>query len=259
MQVRSLGFATDLMVLREGGSSVVDRGDHLVVHTDQEPDYWWGNFVLVEGPEHIRQGLRTFRREFPNARHTAVGVDGTDGIVPLTAGDWGLEPDVSVVLTATALKLARPVAAEVHVLSSEADWDGLLELRQLDDYPGAGASFQRGRVAAAKRVAASGKGLYFGAFRRGQLVSTLGIVTDGSGTARFQHVQTHPAHRRRGLATHLTAAAAAVAGERWTLDRMVIVADGEGPAIGLYRALGFQQAELQVQLASSPTSGPRIA
>lgn len=253
MQVHSLGFATDLMVLRAEGSSVVDKGDHLVVQTTQEPGYWWGNFVLVDGADHIGQGLRAFRREFPNARHTAVGVDGTDGEVPHMFGDLGLEPNVSVVLTASTLEPApAPTATtDVHALSSEADWKGLFELRQQDRSPGADASFQRARVAAARRVTDSGKGLFLGAFRAGQLVSTLGIVSDGSGTARFQHVQTHPAHRRQGLGTHLTSAAAAIAQRCWTIDRLVIVADPAGPAIGLYRSLGFEQAELQVQLASS--------
>lgn len=252
MQVRSLGFSTDLMVLQAEGSSIVDHGEHLIIQTAQEPDYWWGNFVLVAGPDHIEQGLEAFRREFPNAHHTAVGVDGTDGeLVSPMVEALGLEPEVSVVLTAATLAPAAVLNAQVHVLSSEEDWQGLFELRRQDDHLGADASFQRGRVAAAKHLTDAGKGLFLGAFRGGELVSALGIVSDGSGTARFQHVQTHLAYRRQGLASHLISAAAAIAQRRWTLDRLVIVADPAGPAIGLYRALGFEQAELQVQLAGS--------
>ena len=257
MRVRSLGFATDLMVLQADGSSIVDHGDYLIIQTPQEPDYWWGNFVLVAGPDHIEQGLEAFRREFPNAHHTAVGLDGTDGEVPPIVEALGLEPEVSAVLTASTLAPAAGLNADVHALSSEEDWKALFELRQQGDHPAADASFQRGRVAAAKRLTDSGKGLFLGAFRGGQLVSALGIVSDGSGTARFQHVQTHPAHRRQGLASHLISATAAIAQRRWRLDRLVIVADPGGPAIGLYRSAGFEQTELQVQLVDSANWGTR--
>lgn len=252
MPVRSLGFLTDLMVLRAGGSSIAEMGELVVVRTAYEPDYWWGNFVLVLWPERVEEGLRVFRREFPAARHLAIGIDGISGEVPATVPNHGLEPDISAVLTAPALAPAAHVDAEVRELSNDADWEDLFELRMQDDYPGADASFQRARVAAAKRLCRSGTGFFLGAFRRGQLVSTLGIVSDGSGAARFQHVQTHLEHRRQGLASHLTAAAAGMAHRRWPIDRLVIVADPKGPAIGLYRALGFRQVELQVQLTRPP-------
>ena len=41
------GWATDVAVLRHSGSVVEDRGDHLVVRTPQNPDYYWGNCILV--------------------------------------------------------------------------------------------------------------------------------------------------------------------------------------------------------------------
>lgn len=79
MGVRSLGFATDLAARRAGGSSVVDAGDHVVARSVDNPTYWWGNFVLVRGPEDVERGLRISRREFPAAGHVAIGTDGTGG------------------------------------------------------------------------------------------------------------------------------------------------------------------------------------
>ena len=86
MQVRSLGFATDLAVLRAGGSIVVEADDHLVVRTPSNPSYWWGNFVLVADPELAARGVDVFHREFPGARHLAIGVDGAGGAVPPAPG-----------------------------------------------------------------------------------------------------------------------------------------------------------------------------
>lgn len=41
MEVRSLGYRTDLALLRLGGSEFEDRGDHLVVRTPHNPTFWW--------------------------------------------------------------------------------------------------------------------------------------------------------------------------------------------------------------------------
>ncbi len=254
MHVRSLGYSTDLSVLRAEGSSVEDDGDAIVVVTLQEPSYWWGNFVLVANPESIGRGIGSFTRTFPRAAHVAIGVDGTDGFVPPADARLGLEPEVSVVLTAPRLAAGTPVDAEVRALSTDRDWEGLVALRQGDGQPGADAAFHRARVAAAARVTGTGAGIYFGAFRGGRLVSSLGIVSDGCGTARFQHVLTRADHRKQGLASHLVATAGAVAGQRWGTRLLVITADPDGPAINLYLALGFEEVQRQLQLVRAPAS-----
>ena len=41
MEVRSLGYRTDLAILTLEGSQVTDCGDHLVIRTPGNPDYWW--------------------------------------------------------------------------------------------------------------------------------------------------------------------------------------------------------------------------
>ena len=50
MEVRSLGYRTDLMIRALEGSQLADRGDYLVVRTPQNPSYWWGNFLLLSDP-----------------------------------------------------------------------------------------------------------------------------------------------------------------------------------------------------------------
>ena len=48
MDVESLGYRTDLALLRLGGSTIEDRGDHLVVRSPYNPTFYWGNFLLLE-------------------------------------------------------------------------------------------------------------------------------------------------------------------------------------------------------------------
>ena len=76
MRVRSIAFQTDIGIRRLGGATVADRGDHLVIETPANPDYWWGNFILLSTPPATgaADDLRTmFTGAFPTAAHIAFG------------------------------------------------------------------------------------------------------------------------------------------------------------------------------------------
>lgn len=135
MEVRSLGFQTDLMVRRLSGSTVLDRGDHLVVQTPLNPFFYWGNFLLIPPPgrSELERWIGVFEADFPEAGHIALGIDGVDG----SLGDLdlspipGLEPDVAEVMTADGIvgPGSLPPAAILRELHSDDDWVQVLELR----------------------------------------------------------------------------------------------------------------------------------
>ena len=78
MRVTSLGFRTDVALRVLEGAEVTDRGDYLVVRSPGNPDFWWGNFLLLAawpGPGTGDRWLARFAAEFPLARHVALGVD----------------------------------------------------------------------------------------------------------------------------------------------------------------------------------------
>ncbi|MBV9292877.1 MAG: GNAT family N-acetyltransferase [Frankiales bacterium] len=264
MEVRSLGWQTDLMVRRLAGSSVEDRGDHIVVRTPHNPDYWWGNFFLMPAPPRAGDAetwLAQFAAEFPGAAHVAIGLDGVDGDVghepDLRAA--GLVPELSVVLTTTTLP--QPVrvdpAAEVRALTTDEDWEQETALRLLvrDVDEVAGERFIRRRIAETRELIDSGRGLWVGGFVDGRLVSSLGLVTDGSGLGRYQTVETHPEFRRRGLAGLGIRHAAELAMASYGVNRLVIIADVDYFALDLYRRLGFADAERQAQWERPAPSG----
>lgn len=260
MEIASLAFRTDLMVLALGGSEVERRDGYVVVRTHANPTYFWGNFVLFAtpvAPGEVARLLELFAEEFPAAAHVAWGIDTVDGTVgaedELLAAGFHVSRDT--VLTAPRLQGAtRPVDADVRPLRGDADWSQSLALHVAcadPENPHVTEAFLAGQVAAARVLCDRGHATWFGAFEDRKLRSSLGIVSDGSRLARFQAVETHPDARRRGLASALVHRAGRTALDRGA-TRLVIVADPAYHAIGIYRALGFVESETQVQLTRLP-------
>ena len=259
--MRSLAYRTDLMIRRLAGAEITAYDDHVVVRTPHNPDFWWGNFVLLREP--VGRGAASrwtdvFAGAFPDARHLALGIDGTDGR-PGDAGDvalLGVEVDVLTVLTARGLPPpAVEPAYDCRRLRSDDDWQQLLALRAActDGDDGSDARVFRERsVREIHGITGAGHGAWFGAFLDGVMRAGLGIFSDRAGVARYQAVETHPDFRRRGLATALLHAAGLHATGQLDAHTLVIVADTGSDALRLYRSLGFAGAERQVQLLRPP-------
>lgn len=248
------------MVLRLGGSVVTDRGDHVVVRSPHNPTFWWGNFVLFDRPGDVAERLELFAAEFPGADHVAWGIDSVDG----TAGDEkalaeaGFNIGRDTVMTATAVnEPPRPnTVAGLRTHRSDADWSQELELRiATSDLSGADHREFLGRQVAAERaICERGDAVWFGAYEGDRLRSSLGLVHDGSGLARYQSVGTHPDSRGRGLASTLVHHAARYGFDVLGAERLVMVADPGYLAIRIYRSLGFADTETQVQLTRAPAA-----
>ena len=262
MEIRSLGYRTDLMVLRAGGSVLTDSGDHIVVRTPDNPTFYWGNFILFAEPGGLAEQLDLFAKEFPEAEHVAFGIDSVDGF----AGDeteWtaaGFTIGRDTVMTATEiLEPARPnTTATLRPLTDDADWDQQFELRwsTLEQAENdAHREFLRAKLAGERRMAEAGTATWFGAFEDDRLLSSLGLVTTDFDPelARYQSVGTRPDARGRGLASALVHHAGRYAFDELGVRRLVMVADPDYLAIRIYRALGFTDGETQVQLTRPPT------
>ena len=261
MEVRSLGYRTDLAILTLEGSQIADRGDYLVIRTPGNADYWWGNFLLLRRLDRGSGGdwVARFAAEFPDARHIALGVDETEADVVPSGELAGMAMQRNAVMRATSVH-APPypnTEAVFRPLAGEADWRQSLEVASAvsADEPGVDRGFLVARLAARRALAEAGQGAWFGAFVDGALVCQLGIVSGEPGLARYQSVETHPAARRRGLAGTLVwhAGSTALSGDPSTL---VMVADPEDIAIRVYRSVGFTVAEAQIGFIRQPDGTP---
>jgi ribosomal protein S18 acetylase RimI-like enzyme len=260
MEISSLAFRTDLAMLEHSGSTVDDRGDHLVVRTPENPTYWWGNFLLLaQAPADqaaAQAWLDTFQRELPGARHRTFGVDGVaggrDDLAPFVA--LGLEPDVSSVMTATAVHPpARPnTDATLRPLTADEDWEQQVVLSGVGEEHGYDLDFCTAKVRAERSLVEQGYGAWWGAFDGDVLLSSMGLFTASEGLARFQNVKTHPDARGRGLAGTLVHRVSRYGFDELGAHTLVMVADPDYLAIRIYRSVGFTDTERQLQVERKP-------
>ena len=257
MRIDSPGLTTDLDLLRLQGSTVTDHGDHLVVRTEANPTFWWGNFLLVPTAarsDEVERWTLRFEDELPGTHHRAIAFtqDGGDTDAWAAQG-WDVEVDVDLATTSVPSGGDVPNGIRLAPLTTDDDWEQSALVGGSDTPEHRRDSrlvFERRRAAAQRGLVESGRARWFGAFDDGLLVANLGIVRLG-GLARYQDVVTLESHRRRGIAGALVRAAGEWALEDPAVGSLVIVADDGGPAIGLYQRAGFVEVARHVGASRS--------
>ena len=119
MEIRSLGYATDIALLAMSGSIVEQFGDHAIVRSPHNPSHWWGNFLLLGSmPARRDQSgwIARFHEAFPHSTHVAIGIDVDYGSAEALQGfsEAGLGVNCFVVMTASVVEL--PAVADDAVV-----------------------------------------------------------------------------------------------------------------------------------------------
>lgn len=259
----SPGWTTDLAILQLTGSTIDDRGDHLVVRTPANPGYHWGNCLLVTDPGSVDDAARwhdAFVDAFPAAGWIAIGLPR----LPDDTEAWTsrlIDLEQNDVLTTPTLPRASTLPDGYTVRQLEGDdWElvvsrDLAENARTGEYEAAShEQFSRAAVAARRDLSERGAAACIGAFAGEVLCADLGIVRCGT-TARYQAVGTAPGHRRRGLASHLLGVAA-----EWSADSgcdsWVIVTETTNDAGRVYRLAGFTLDDAVVSAYRRPPLQP---
>lgn len=259
MKIITAGWETDLAILRHSGSSIEEFENHIVVRSPHNPDYHWGNFILVSNSSLVGDGerwMKTFSDAFPEATWVAIGLPE----FPSSADTWA-SFDVDLERMAVLKALVPPSIPEIsshytaRILEGD-DWN-LLLAREISENKNSGEedpkAFERyisNAIKGYEELCRKGLAAWFGAFHDSELVSDLGIVICGE-TARYQSVQTDEKHRRNGLASHLLGLAANWAGQNGCTS-WVIVTESTNDAGRVYRKAGFNPDFETVTVYRSP-------
>lgn len=260
MKIQSLGRQTDLIFAYFSGS-VVDKGDHLLIQTPDNPGYYWGNYIIFNRPPQLGDlqiWKDLFDQEFPyykEPQHYAFAWD-TPEAGPGEPEEFlraGFELETSVVLSAkevVAPKRHNP-KVEVRKITSGPDWEAVLEnqMRCADPkYLHANyETFKRKQMSDYQRMAQAGWGDWFGAFMGDTLLGDLGIFYNGQ-VGRFQNVETHPAYYRQGICSSLIFEASQSAFCDYQVETLVMVADPQYHAARIYESVGFQRVDTTYSL-----------
>jgi ribosomal protein S18 acetylase RimI-like enzyme len=100
--------------------------------------------------------------------------------------------------------------------------------------------FRRSAMQRMATMQSAGSGLWFGALAGSVLAADCGLVHDGV-MGRFQYVETQAEWRRRGLCRALVWHVCHHAFNALGLQRLMMCADPNDVAIGIYRSVGFVQ------------------
>ena len=259
MQLRSLGYRTDLMFHRFEGD-VTDRGRYLVIRTPSNPTYRWGNFLLFDappGPGDFEQWTALFEQEVgkpPEVTHKVFGWDAVGDVqgevAPFLEAGYTLE--TSVVMATSTLKRPQKYDRDVDIRAlTEADYAAVVDLHVLSGFEGESEAdyrrFWEATMQGFGRMVRAGRGAWFGAFLGDELVADMGVFTDGE-LARYQAVVTHPEYRRRGICGTLLYEVGRYALGQRGAQTLVIVADNAYFAKNIYASVGFAPRERQLGL-----------
>ena len=264
----SPGWQTHLMFADFDGE-VTEHADHIVVRSPRSPGYYWGNFLLYDrlptaadfGPW-MQRFEEAIRQPEPGTGHVAFGMQAqADSFNPpqpfIDAGFTGFGVATLTLQQSGLLPLSKEPGAEFELrpLRLPAEVSGIVELNMAcndEGYEPEGyRQFRTHQMQRYADMAAAGMGHWWGALHQWQVVAALGLFGQRH-TGRFQHVETHPDFRRQGLCRALVHAACTHGFGQMGWHTLVMGADPDDVAMGIYRQVGFQQHDTLWMLERRP-------
>ncbi len=249
-------------------SKVARKESYVFVHTQERPDFVWGNYILMIHDPQIQQFtelVKLWLDEFashPEVDTVAItwesGLASTEVYVPHRGSrlphSFDLTAGTVMQAEASTVRYADDVSGLlIHPVEGSAMWSELeaLWITNLGDGSAESSDFLSWRVESYRSLIDAGRGEWWGAWAEGTLCGTAGLFW-GDGVGSFQEVVTHAPYRRQGIASRLCSQMASAFFESNPAGNLVVVAERNSVAERVYRRLGFRPTTLQWNL-----TGPR--
>lgn len=260
MIINSLGLKTDLLFNRFAGK-VIDRGDYIVVRTDSRPQYFWGNYLIMNHPPDdgdFHKWIDLFESEIGSREQrgfmaiTWDSVTGEQGRLEKFF-EAGFSINKSIILTAE--KVLQPPKfnpdVEIRSFTTDEDWNSYLDIHFSDDW-GYGNEESQNQFLTKERdnlrlMVNRGYGMRFLADYHGVPVGDVGVYWEGD-IGRFSNVGTHRHYQRRGVCSTMIYTTSRFMLEQKGIKTLVMEADAEYHAARIYQTVGFNQTELRFSL-----------
>lgn len=265
IKLQSLGLATDLMLIEYNGS-ISRRENYYVVRTVSNPSFWYGNLLIFDDPPapgDFEKWTALFKREIAQKQKTQHmvflwdTVNGEKGVTEQFLKN-GFKLDQSIVLTTE--KVIPPdkynTDIQVRVLESDEDWEQAINNQILcrdessRETLAEHTEFKQIQMANYRAMQNDGLGNWYGAFLDKILIGDLGLYFQEK-IGRFQSVGTHPDYRRKGICATLVYEVSKNALLNHNLKHLVMIADENYHAAGIYETVGYKAKERLVGLCNN--------
>lgn len=262
----SLGIRTNVMIHRFDGGIIEEYDDCILLKTPSNPNYWWGNMLFMPNAPQagdFERWDKVFQKRLGSKfkhRVYAWDINPNDSLKPdrgedadFLAGGFNRADDEVLATQKDGLVKPEYIAEglEIRPLNSSEDWADVLELNVLcrdTFHPEVGyREHRRKQLEMYQRLQADDLGVIFGGFVESKLVADMGLFFE-NGLGRFQHVETHPDYRKRGIAGSMVHHISEWGFNKRSAENLVIIADPEGPAVKLYKSLGYNLQEISYAL-----------
>lgn len=254
MKINLLGIRTDL-IFRNFLGKVENKNDYIVVKTPSNQAFFWGNYIIFkEAPKKgdYKTWCDIFNKEFSDLtdiKHmTFIWNENKNPGESQEFTSNGFELEDSIILKANSTSLPGNKNNDIKIrqIETSEEWKQVIDLQIItsgedynsDEY----LPFIKKQFADRKKMIDAGKGKWFGAFLGDILVGDLGIFVE-SEIARFQAVETHPDHRKKGICKTLVHYVSNYALTKLKVKTLVLEADEDYIAADIYKSLGYCEVE----------------
>lgn len=261
------GWRTDF-ILHRVGAEVIERDDCVVVRSPGNEGFYWGNCLMIgatPADADLAYWLQRFDEEVaagrPGVRHVAIGVNSApppfDSLPSWREAGFEFMETVTLKLQPQQLRAIEPpqvAPLALRTIDFDGELEDFVEMQSRDPQGHEPEGYRRFRFAQMKRYAAlkaAGHGEWFGLWCGDTLVADCGLLRDGL-LGRFQNVMTHPDWRRRGLCHALVHGVCRWGFQEWGLNELLMCADPDDVAIGIYESLGFLRFDREWGLQRNP-------